>query len=209
MWITHAATGSSEQLESGKLYDLEAIVMGSRVRLSLNGVRALETNLLFPFPYGQVGIWAIGPKNIEFSGFMVDEKPPNLFVIMQFSPPFNELYVDVIQPVAIESGFNVVRADELYEPGLIIADIERQIIDAKAIIAEITPKNPNVYWEVGYAHAVRKPTVLIAERDTKLPFDVSPFRTLLYENTIAGKTKIEEGLRKHLAAIQKEWGKEC
>jgi len=48
--------------------------------------------------------------------------------------------------------------------------------------------------------------VLITQHDTKLPFDVSPFRTLFYENTIAGKAKIVEGLRKHLAAIQTDWG---
>lgn len=211
MWIKHAATGSSEQLESGKLYDFEVRVMGSSVRLSLNGVRALETNLLFPFPYGQAGIWAIGPKNIEFSGFVVEAKKPKLFVIMQFTAPFNELYADVIQPVGNESGFVVVRADEICEPGLIIADIERQILESKAIIADITPNNPNVYWEVGYAYAVRKPTVLIAERGeraTNLPFDVSPFRTLFYENSIAGKSKIEKRLRKYLASIQTEWRRE-
>ena len=82
-----------------------------------------------------------------------------------------------------------------------IADIVRQIVDARAVVADITPSNPNVFWEVGYAYALRKPTILIAERGTQLPFDVSPFRTLFYDNTIAGKARIEEGLRKHLAAI--------
>jgi len=69
------------------------------------------------------------------------------------------------------------------------------------VIAEITPANPNVYYEIGYAHALNKPTILIAERATELPFDVSPFRVLFYENTIAGKKRIEEGLRRHLEAI--------
>ena len=43
--------------------------------------------------------------------------------------------------------------------GLIIADIERQILDSQVVIADITPQNPNVYYEVGYAHALRKPTI--------------------------------------------------
>ena len=111
----------------------------------------------------------------------------------------------MIAPLGQELGFDVRRADEIYGPGLIIADIERQISASAIVIADITPENPNVYWEVGYAHAVRKPTILIAERGTELPFDVSPFRTLFYDNTIAGKAKIEEGLRKHIDAIQSQW----
>jgi hypothetical protein len=205
-WVNHGAIGSADQLQSGVPYEFEVRVMGSRVEISLNGVRALEANLPYSLPRGQAGIWAMGPTDIKFSDFTVTAEKPKLFVIMQFSAPFNELYSDVIQPVGTEAGFIVVRADELYGPGLIIADLEQQILEAKAIIADITPNNPNVYWEVGYAHAVRKPTVLIAERDTELPFDVSPFRTLLYEDTIAGKARIEEGLHKHLVAIQTEWG---
>lgn len=204
-WVTHASSGAAQQLQSGVPYKFEVQVMGSWVRLSLNGVNTLEANLPFSLPHGQAGIWAIGPTDIEFSEFKVVAKKPRLFVIMQFSDPFNELYSDVIKPVGNETGFDVIRADELSEPGLIINDIERQILEAKAIVADITPNNPNVYWEVGYGHAVRKPTVLIAERSTKLPFDVSPFRTIFYENTIAGKAKIEEALRNHLGAIQTAW----
>ncbi len=120
---------------------------------------------------------------------------------MQFTKPFNELYSEVIQPVCKEFEIISLRADETYGPGLIIIDIARQIIEAKIVLAEITPANPNVYYEVGYAHALNKPTILIAEKGTDLPFDVSPFRVLLYENSIEGKRRIEEGLRKHLNAI--------
>ncbi len=58
----------------------------------------------------------------------------------------------------------------------------------------------------GYAHALKKPTILVADRDklAKLPFDVSPFRTLFYQNSIGGKKKVEEGLRKYLEAIVPE-----
>jgi predicted acetyltransferase len=124
---------------------------------------------------------------------------------MQFTPPYNELFSNVIAPVCQDLGLIAVRADETYGPGLIIADIVRDITEAKVIIAEITPANPNVYYEVGYAHALNKPTILIAEKPTQLPFDVSPFRVLFYENTIGGKAKIEAGLRKHLEAIQRQW----
>jgi hypothetical protein len=128
-----------------------------------------------------------------------------VFVVMQFTAPYNELYSDAIRPVCERLGLVAVRADEKFGPGVIIKDIERQINEAKVVIADITPANPNVYYEVGYAHALQKPTILIAEGPAQLPFDVSPFRTLFYENSIAGKAKVEAGLRAHLEAIQTQW----
>lgn len=204
-WTRHAAHGPSEQLEANCPYKFEVSMMGSEVVVSIDGVRVLSTNLPFPLPRGQAGIWAMGPNDIHVKQFAITSLKPRIFVIMQFTPPFNELYAEVIQPIGQELGFDVVRADETYGPGIIIADIERQIVEATAVIADITPQNPNVYWEVGYSYALRKPTILIAQSDTELPFDVSPFRTLFYEDTIAGKTRVEEGLRKHIEAIQSLW----
>lgn len=205
-WITHDSYGPGDQIEAEKDYDFRVHVAGSRVVVTLDGIRVVDTTLQFPLPRGQTGLWAIGNHDISFSNFKVEPEHPKLFVVMQFSDPFDELYADVIKPVGEKLDFNVVRADETYGPGLIIADIERNIVEAKVVVADITPNNPNVYWEAGYAHALRKPTILIAERDTKLPFDVSPFRTLFYDNTIAGKSMMEEGLENHLLAIQREWG---
>ena len=180
-WTVHAAQGPSSQLKSGHSYHLRAQVTGSRVRMDLDGIQVLDAVLPFALPHGQTGIWAKGLFNISFSDYDVEPEVPKLFVIMQFSAPFDELYSDVIKPVAEDHGFTVARADDTYGPGIIIADIEQSILEAKAVIADITPlHNPNVFWEVGYAHALRKPLILLAERDTVLPFDVSPFRTLFY-----------------------------
>jgi nucleoside 2-deoxyribosyltransferase len=77
-------------------------------------------------------------------------------------------------------------------------------VEAEVVIAEITPENRNVFYELGYAHALGKPTIMLAERGTDLPFDVSGYRVLLYENTIAGKKQVENGLREHLKAIFRE-----
>ena len=70
------------------------------------------------------------------------------------------------------------------------------------IIADITTKNANVFFELGYAFARNKPVILLAKKtDVPLPFDVSSFRVLFYEDSIGGKPKVEEGLRNHLRAI--------
>jgi hypothetical protein len=69
------------------------------------------------------------------------------------------------------------------------------------VIAEITPVNANVFYELGYAHALGKDTILLAERGKQLPFDVSGYRCIFYDNTIGGKQHVEESLRKHLRNI--------
>ncbi len=204
-WTTHAGHGPINQLQPNRPYEFEVVVKESNVTISLDGIRIVKTQLPFVLPRGQIGIWAMGNKDISITKIRIDPLKPKIFVIMQFTTPFNELYTDVILPVGNDLGFQVIRADETFGPGIIIADIERQINESTAVIADITPNNPNVYWEVGYSHALKKPTILIAEGGTDLPFDVSPFRTLFYENSIAGKACVEEGLKKHIEAIQSEW----
>jgi len=122
---------------------------------------------------------------------------------MQFNTPdYEDLYADVIEPVCDKMGLKAFKATETYAPGLVIADITKQIQESRVIIAEITPINANVYYEAGYSVALKKPLILIADREIKeLPFDIRPYRTIFYENSIGGKKKVEETLTKYLAMI--------
>jgi hypothetical protein len=200
-WINYAFTGDKNQLKIKHNYDLSVSVKGSNIIVNLDGVNVLSTTLPFVIPQGQPGLWCMGYNDIKIDQFKISPVPGKVFIVMQFTPPYNELYSDVIVPVCKELGLEVFRVDEASGPGLVVADIAREIIESRIIIADITPANPNVYYEVGYAHALNKPTILIAEKPTQLPFDVSPYRVLFYENTIGGKGKVEQGLRKHLISI--------
>lgn len=139
-------------------------------------------------------------SDADFEIFNVDisETRPKIFVVMQFSKEYDELYSDIIIPVSEAFGYECVRGDEFYSGTPILKDIVDSILKCAAIIAEITPDNPNVFYEIGYAHAIGKPTILLCDRvRSKLPFDLSGFRTLFYDNTIAGKSKVEQSLRKY------------
>lgn len=193
-FLSHAFVGDKSELIPLQPYRLQVTVQGSRVIVTVNGVNVVVVNLPFFLPRGQPGICCAGENDIRIRNYQISSVQAKAFVVMQFTPPYNELYSDVIVPVCDDLGLVAVRADETYGPGLIIADIAREIIEARVIVADITPANPNVYYEVGYAHALNKPTILIAEKPTQLPFDVSPFRVLFYENTIGGKNKVEAGL---------------
>jgi hypothetical protein len=104
-------------------------------------------------------------------------------------------------------GFEAFRGDDVYRPGVILQDIIRGIVESDVIVAEITPPNPNVFYELGYAHALQKPTILLANRQIeKLPFDISGYRVIFYDDTIGGKREIETTFEKHLESIQRGTG---
>lgn len=203
-WLPHGAAGQPGSLQPNKPYRFRVRATGSLVEILVDGVRLLSVTLPLPLPTGQTGIWCAGNSSLQIEEYSLSARKPKVFIVMQFGNPYDDLYSSVIKPVCEQVGLQVERADEALGPGLIIRDVERAILEAQVIIADISPANPNVYYEVGYAHALRKPTVLIADLPTKLPFDVSAFRTLFYENSIAGKEKIESALRRHLEAIMRE-----
>ena len=193
--------GDKSNINANKNYKLKVRVEGSNVILSVNGIEALRSTLPYVLKEGSIGIWCASVGDIEVSNLMIEKEEPNIFVVMQYTSPYNELYNEVIKKICKEYKINPIRTDERYGTGFIIADIVNDIKRSNFIIADISQDNPNVFYEVGYAHAIGKQVILIAEKERKLPFDISPFRTLFYENSISGKTKIEEGLRKNFQAI--------
>ena len=88
----------------------------------------------------------------------------------------------------------MVRVDQLTGPGIIFEDIKREIAEFKVVIAEITAPNQNVFYELGYAHALNKPTILLARRGRELPFDIRSYRVIFYDDTIGGKPEVERNL---------------
>jgi hypothetical protein len=201
-WSLFGSVGNKMNLKENKSYSLRVLIEGSRITAFVDEVKVLSTYLPYTLAKSQIGLWCRDTSNILISNIQVNAVKPKVFVIMQYSQPFDDLYTSVIKSVCQNGyGLEVVRADDTSRPGLIIADVINQIIESNLVIAEITPDNPNVFYEVGYAHAINKATILVASRDRKLPFDVSPFRTLFYENTIGGKEKIEDDLKRYLEAF--------
>lgn len=167
----------------------------------MDDVRVLDHVLDAPLPEGQLGLFAWGERSAAFRDVSVRDQPGTAFVIMQFRNIYEELYEDVIKPIVEKFNLKAYHAGEVFRPGIILEDIVRGIVTAKIIIAEITPPNQSVFYELGYAHALKKPTILLAEEGKTLPFDISGYRCLFYENSISGKRKIEDGRVKHLNGI--------
>ncbi|HDR9012190.1 MULTISPECIES: hypothetical protein [Burkholderia] len=200
-WVEHATVGAPQNLLPEHHYELEVEMLGSFIKVRVDGVPVINFDVQESLTALRPGVWFMSQGNVDVTDFAVKSRLPSAFVVMEFSQAFNDLYAHVIKPVCASLNVSPVRADERHGPGIILADIERQIRESNVIIAEITPTNANVFYEVGYSHALKKPTILLAQRGTKLPFDVSGFRTIFYDNTIEGKEQVEAGLKKHLIEV--------
>jgi hypothetical protein len=200
-WRPLAVTGTRDNLRSDHDYSLELRILGQELRLVVDEVPVLQHLLARPLEGRQLGLIAAGNSPISFSRLTVNPLRPRAFVAMEFDEPFNTFYREVIRQQAEASGFDVVRIDEKPGPGIIFQDIQREIEQAEIVIAEITPANPNVFYELGYAHALGKPTILLARRGSELPFDIQSYRVVFYNDTIGGKPEVERSLRRHLDAL--------
>jgi hypothetical protein len=200
-WRPRVVAGLKSNLQSGRDYLLEVRVIGQKIRISVDGVKVIDHILSGPLTGPQAGLSAAGASPVSFYGFEISAELPRVFVAMQFGEPFDALYNDVVRPKEDRLPVKIIRGDELAGPGIILEDIKRQIAEAKIVIAEITAPNQNVFYELGYAHALNKPTILLAQRGKDLPFDIHSYRVIFYENSIAGKSEVEKSLERHLRAV--------
>ena len=103
------------------------------------------------------------------------------FVMMPFGP-WNDTYYKEIYISAIkEAGFEPVRGDEIFSSGSVVEQIWEQIDKAKVLLADLTGKNPNVFYELGLAHAARKPVVFTSGALDDVPFDLRHLRVIIYD----------------------------
>ena len=129
-------------------------------------------------------------------GYFIEDK--KCFVLMPFNNDHHlqEIYNDKVKTTVEGLGFTCLRADDIYETKPIIETIWENINKAKFIIADLTGKNPNVFYELGVAHTVGKDVILLSQNIDDVPFDLRHLKVILYETTPRGV----ENLTKQLSA---------
>lgn len=176
-------------------------MVGSKAVLYVNDVLVCKTEQA-KLSSSQITISLEGEGDIIVKNFMIATEKLKAFVVMDFSERFESIYTEVIKPVCDELDIECFRSDEYNYPGPIIKDILDSIRDSDLIIADITPDNGNVYFEVGYAFALGKNPVLLMDKERKdLPFDISGFRVIMYYNTIEGSQYVKKQLTRFLKAL--------
>ncbi len=129
----------------------------------------------------------------------MSDEPIFAFVLMPFSDEFDDIYKFGIKETAKNIGIKAERVDEqLYSEG-ILSRIYSQIDQADLIITDMTGRNPNVFYEVGYAHAKNKICLHLTQDTTDIPFDLQHQRHIVYGGSI-------ESLREQLVE-NLEWAK--
>jgi hypothetical protein len=103
------------------------------------------------------------------------------FVVMPFHALYEAEYDRVIRPAIQALGLTCVRGDEIYGHQAIIHDIWQSIRRARLVVAELSERNPNVMYEIGLAHALGKPIVLLTRNEDDVPFDLKALRYLYYD----------------------------
>jgi hypothetical protein len=106
----------------------------------------------------------------------------------------------VIRPAVEKNGLVLLRSDQISEPGMITNQIIRHILHDRLVIADLTDRNPNVFYELALRHAFNKPVVQLIESGQRIPFDVFASRTVYYELTLDGARKAQEETTSHVAA---------
>ncbi|MBL8518370.1 MAG: hypothetical protein JNM76_15525 [Betaproteobacteria bacterium] len=88
----------------------------------------------------------------------------------------------VIRPAAIECGYKAVRADEIDKPGMITSQVIQHVVNDALVVADLTERNPNVFYELAIRHALRKPLVQLIRKGESIPFDVAGTRTIFVDH---------------------------
>jgi hypothetical protein len=136
----------------------------------------------------------------------------DIFTIMPFAADFNGVYQDVIQSLGRELNLSVLRGDEFSSTrGSIMNEVWAALNACKIVIADITGGNDNVYYELGIAHTLNKPAILIVQTTApeSVPFDIRHLRYIQYDNSERGLTRLRADLKiavtRLMADLEESW----
>ena len=130
---------------------------------------------------------------------------PFIFVLMPFDPSFDDIYKLGIKETAESLGTYCERVDEQIFEERILDRIYNQINKADIVISDLTGRNPNVFYETGYAHALNKKVILLTKSENDIPFDLRHHTHIIYNGKILElKEKLEKRLMWYLENPDKQ-----
>jgi len=79
-------------------------------------------------------------------------------------------------------GFQCKLSVDNAAPGDIMNQVWQDIRRSEVVVADLTDKNPNVFYEMGLAHALGKTTIIIKQKDAPpVPFDLRSHKYFEYD----------------------------
>lgn len=132
--------------------------------------------------------------------------PKLCFVLMPFKDEFTSIYKSIINPIVTSLNLKCLRADEIFTSTKIVEDIFKNIKKSNLLIADLTGKNPNVFYELGISHSLNKEVILLTQEISDVPFDISHYRIIIYQDTISGAEKLKHDLTNYIQEYLKSKG---
>ncbi len=129
------------------------------------------------------------------------EERPKAFVLMPFSPLMDQVYSALIKPALDAAGYVASRADSDLNQVAIMRDVVSGIQHAQLVVADMTGRNANVFYELGLAHGLQKPVILLAQSTADIPFDLGAYRTVIYEVTFLKAPLFRSTIRPQLDTL--------
>ncbi|WP_407306405.1 hypothetical protein [Desulfosporosinus sp. SB140] len=116
---------------------------------------------------------------------------------------FKEVLDYIITPAIKNSGYKlkVIRADDIEHSGSFVKDILEKILESFIVIADLTGKNPNVFYELGIRHSLSTRTILISQLLDDIPSDLREYRTIIYDISLKGAKLFEDKFKRYLDEI--------
>jgi len=133
-------------------------------------------------------------------------EPRSAFVAMPYGHLWFQSVRDVIVTSASDNGFIAEVSKDLATPGLITDQIWQGIRRAEVVVVDISGNNPNVFYELGLAHALGKEVILIAQGSETPPFDISIARLLHYD--LQALPALQTALGKAFASVSARYAYE-
>lgn len=132
--------------------------------------------------------------------------PKLCFIVMPFGPEeLTDVYEYFVKPsIETNCGLKCERGDDVFGSNVIMDDIRLSIERARLVVADLTGRNPNVFYEVGIAHTLNKEVLLLSQSMSDVPFDLRHRRVLVYDYTPKGCKKLERNVADNINAIIKE-----
>jgi len=131
-----------------------------------------------------------------------NQSKPFALVLMAFSEEYKDIYEVGIKPACKDAGATCERVDEQIFSENILEHTYSQIKRADVVIAEMTGRNANVFYETGYAHGLGKQVILLTQDADDIPFDLKHYPHIVYKMSISTlKNELERRMRWHVERL--------
>ncbi len=139
---------------------------------------------------------ALGPVGGREVAETVRYRPGTAFIMMWMDKSQPELIdvSDTVKDVSAQFDIRAARADNIEHEGLITERILTEIKTSEFCFADLSGSRPNVYYEVGFAHALPRRVILFRKAGTGLHFDLAGYNRPEYENLRDLKEKLTQRL---------------